>query len=125
MRSVSGQLLLAIWFIASVLAHASDAPAQDNSAQVTTVTGIVIDDRTERPISGVLVYLEGQTTVATTDTSGRFNMTVPRGRQTIIASVIGYALLRNDLDVTAVPLDMTIRISAGAGAYHERVTAGG
>ena len=49
----------------------------------------------------------------------------PRGRQTIAASVIGYALLRTDIEVADAPLDMTIRLSEGAGAYTERVTVSG
>jgi hypothetical protein len=48
----------------------------------------VIDARTEQPIRGVLVYVEGQPSVAETDVNGRFSVLVPRGRQTINASVI-------------------------------------
>ena len=51
--------------------------------------------------------------------------TAPRGRQTIAASVIGYALLRTEIDVAEAPLDMTIRLSEGAGAYTERVNVSG
>ena len=50
---------------------------------------------------------------------------VPRGRQTVTASVIGYALLSTDIDVADAPMDMTIRLSEGAGAYTERVTVSG
>ena len=32
-------------------------------AQNATVSGVVIDDRTERPIKGMLVYIEGQQTL--------------------------------------------------------------
>ena len=95
------------------------------AAQTATVAGIVIDDRTEQPIRGVLVYVESQSSVAETDADGRFSLAAPRGRQTIVASVIGYALLRTDVDVAAAPLDMTIRLSEGAGAYTERVTVSG
>ena len=98
------------------------APA---AAQTNTVTGLVIDDRTERPIKGVLIYVEGQSSVAETDDAGRFSLMVPRGRQTLNASVIGYAFLTTDIDVGAAPLDMTIRLSEGAGAYTERVTVSG
>ena len=45
--------------------------------------------------------------------------------QTIAASVIGYALLRTDIEVADAPLDMTIRLSEGAGAYTERVSVSG
>jgi CarboxypepD_reg-like domain len=94
-------------------------------AQTGTVAGLVIDDRTDQPIKGVSVYVENQASAAETDAAGRFSLVVPQGRQTIVASVIGYALLRTDVDVAAVPLDMTIRLSEGAGAYAERVTVAG
>ncbi|HEY1304146.1 MAG TPA: TonB-dependent receptor [Vicinamibacterales bacterium] len=113
-------------FVPFIVALVSPAVAQQaDTTRATSVTGVVIDDRTEQPISGVLIYLEDQSTVATTDTNGRFGMAVPRGRQTITASVIGYARLRTDLDVTNAPLDITIRLSEGAGAYSERVNVAG
>jgi TonB dependent receptor-like, beta-barrel/CarboxypepD_reg-like domain len=95
------------------------------AAQTGTVTGIVIDDRTERPIRGALVYVENQSSVAETEADGRFSLAAPRGRQTIVASVIGYALLRTDVDVAAASLEVTIRLSEGAGPYTERVTVSG
>ena len=91
----------------------------------TAVAGIVIDDRTEKPIKGVLVYVERQSIFAETDDDGRFSLSVPRGQHTITASVIGYALLQTDIDVAAAPIDLTIRLSEGAGAYTERVTVSG
>ena len=39
--------------------------------------------------------------------------------------MIGYALLSTDIEVADAPLDMTIRLSEGAGAYSERVTVSG
>ncbi len=94
------------------------------SAQ-TVVAGTVIDDRTEKPIKGVLVYVEHQSVFAETDDDGRFSLSVPRGQHTITASVIGYAVLQTDIDVAAAPIDLTIRLSEGAGAYTERVTVSG
>ena len=60
-----------------------------------------------------------------TDANGRFTVMIPRGRQTVTASVIGYALLSTDIEVADAPIDMTIRLSEGAGAYTERVTVSG
>ena len=94
-------------------------------AQTGTVTGVVIDDRTEAPIGGVSVYVEGQSSKAETDASGRFGLVAEHGNQTIAASVIGYALLRSDVEVSDAPVEMTIRLSEGAGAYTERVTVSG
>src|SRR5215470_8926157 len=99
-----------------VLSVASPARAQSG-----TVAGIVIDDRTEQPISGVTVYAENQSTVAETDADGRFTLSVPSGRRTIIASVIGYAAVTTDIDVATALVDVTIRLSE-AGRYTDRVT---
>lgn len=95
------------------------------SAQTQNVSGIVIDDRTGEPIKGALIYVEGASAYTETDATGHFTVMVPRGRQTITASVIGYALLSTDVDVADAPLDMTFRLSEGAGAYTERVTVSG
>jgi TonB dependent receptor/CarboxypepD_reg-like domain len=95
------------------------------SAQSPNVSGIVIDDRTGEPLRGVLIYVENQPSFTETDANGRFAVMIPRGRQTVTASVIGYALLSTDIDVTEAPIDMTIRLSEGAGAYTERVTVSG
>ncbi len=113
----------------AVPAHAQPitAPPQSGTvqAQSGTIAGIVIDDRTEQPIKGVAIHVENQPVVAETDTDGRFSLSAPRGRQTIAASVIGYALLRTEIEVAAAPLELTIRLSEGAGAYTERVTVSG
>ena len=106
----------------AVPAHSQTAIAH---APTVTVAGIVLDDHTEQPIRGVLVSVEGQSSAAETDANGRFSMLVPRGPQTINASVIGYALLRTDVEVGAAGLDMTIRLSEGAGAYTDTVTVSG
>jgi hypothetical protein len=113
MKSAAALVLLALCLGAPVL------------AQTTGVSGVVIDDRTEQPIEGVLIYVENQTISAQTDTNGRFSVMVPPGRHTIAASVIGYALLSTDVEVGDGPLEMTIRLSEGAGAYTERVTVSG
>jgi hypothetical protein len=91
----------------------------------TVVSGTVIDARTEEPIKGVLVYVEGQSILAESGGDGRFMLLVPPGQYTIAASIIGYALLQTSLEVAAAPIDLTIRLSEGAGAYTERLTVSG
>jgi hypothetical protein len=73
----------------------------------------------------VLVYVEHQPIFVATDEEGRFSMSVPLGKHTVTASVIGYALLQTDVEITAAPVDLTIRLSEGAGAYTERLTVSG
>src|SRR5262249_30715691 len=93
--------------------------------QPGSVAGIVINDRTEQPIAGVLVYVEGQPASVQTGADGRFQLTVSQGHQTITASLIGYALLSTDLEIGASHVQVTIRLSEGAGAYTEKVTVSG
>jgi len=120
MRSARGLVLFAI-----CLAAPAQAQTGSVQAQTGTIAGVVIDDRTEQPIRGVSVYVDNRPNIAETDANGRFSLMATRGRQTITASVIGYALLRTDIEVVEAPLDMTIRLSEGAGAYTERVTVSG
>jgi hypothetical protein len=121
----SSAVALAVCLALPAHAQIGGAPAQAGPLQTGTVAGVVIDDRTGKPIKGVAILVENQSIVAETDADGRFSVSAPRGRQTISASVIGYALLRADVEVADAPLDMTIRLSEGAGAYTERVTVSG
>jgi hypothetical protein len=125
MRSVPALVLFAVGLGVSVHAQPAGANAQAALPQEIRVTGVVIDDRTEQPIRDVRVSIEGLATAEKTDAEGRFVITAPRGRQTVTASIIGYALLRTDVDIADAPLDITIRLSEGAGAYTERVTVSG
>jgi hypothetical protein len=104
-----------------LLATSLVAPAR---AQVGTIAGIVVDDRTDQPITGVWVQVGTQPGIET-DASGRFTMRVAPGRHRITASVIGYALLQTEIEVADVPLELTIRMLEGAGAHAERVTVSG
>jgi TonB dependent receptor-like, beta-barrel/Carboxypeptidase regulatory-like domain len=120
MRSVPAFVVVVMVLTPHLRAQSGDAFAQTSS-----IAGIVLDDRTSRPIGGVLVYVENPPAASTTDANGRFTLAVPPGRYTITASVIGYALLHTDIDVGGAPVEMTIRLSEGAGAYTERVTVSG
>jgi hypothetical protein len=117
-----GTLALVICLAVPAHAQTGSAPAEVTAG---TIAGIVIDDRTDKPIKGVSVFVEGQSIRAETETDGRFSLSVPRGQQTITAAVIGYALLTTNVEVADAPLEMTIRLSEGAGAYTEKVTVSG
>src|SRR5688572_21107237 len=91
-------VVLKALFAAFLLIACAVSPA---AAQLASVTGIVIDHRTEQAIPRVLVYVEGHPVFETTDGNGRFALALPAGQYTIAASVIGYALLRASIDVAA------------------------
>src|SRR5687767_4509482 len=96
------------------------------AAQTSTVTGSIVDDRTEQPIRNALVYVDGHPVFAHSDSEGRFALALPAGDYTITASMVGYALLRAEITVverSIVPV--TFRLSEGAGSYTDRVTVAG
>ena len=68
--------------------------AAPGEAQPQTVTGSVVDDRTNQPVRDVLIYAESQPFFTNTDAEGRFALALPAGDYTLIASIVGYALLR-------------------------------
>jgi len=92
MARTPGAVALAICLAAP--AYAQPAAVQ---SQTGTIAGVVIDDRTGQPIKGVSISVESQSIGAETDSNGRFSLSAPRGRHTIAASVIGYALLTTDV----------------------------
>ena len=110
-------------FVALLALGVVAAPA---AAQDDTVTGVVLDDRTGQPIRGVLVYVESQPVLTTTDADGRFSLLLAPGNYSIVASMVGYALLRAQVSVTersVVPV--TFRLSEGAGAFTDRISVAG
>lgn len=95
-------------------------------AQTPTITGRIVDARTGQPLARVLVYVEHQASFAETDAAGGFTLSLPPGTHTITASMIGYAVVRQAVDVAAgAPREMVIELSEGAGSFEEAVTVTG
>jgi TonB-dependent starch-binding outer membrane protein SusC len=67
--------------------------AQDAAAQAGgTLTGIVREQGTERPLPGVVVQVDGTQITSLTNEQGRYLIqNVPAGRYTVRAQVLGYA----------------------------------
>ncbi|MBC8032685.1 MAG: TonB-dependent receptor [Chitinophagaceae bacterium] len=74
----------------------------ESTAQSGTITGIITDKITEKPIEGATVSLSDRTKNAISGKDGSFRITsVPVGRQTILVSYVGY-------ESTSIPnLDVT------------------
>ena len=88
------------------------------------IKGRVLDASTGAPLAGVVVQVIGTPLETRSDTEGRFELTgVAAGRHTLFVSIVGYALTRRDVDVTAGgTLEITIPLSPGTGTYTEQVT---
>jgi hypothetical protein len=96
------------------------------AAQSATVSGIVVDARTGQPLTGVVISIDRLPASITTDAAGRFQVIADPGEYNVTASLVGYALTRQPLTVTAgenPPL--TIRLPEGAGRFEEHVTVSG
>jgi hypothetical protein len=95
-------------------------------AQSVTLSGTVIDARTNRPLAAVRLSLDNQTEAVTSDADGRFQLTGSPGKHVVTASVIGFALLQQSVElIVGDTPDLTIRLSEGAGAFEEHVTVSG
>lgn len=86
------------------------------------VRGRVVDAVTGAALAGVLVMVEATNEAVLTRSDGRFELAVARGRRTLFVSLVGYALARRDIEVGPLPLDLSIPLSEGTGAYVELVT---
>jgi hypothetical protein len=93
-------------------------------AQSVTLSGTVIDARTNRPLPAVRLSLDNQPEFVTTDAEGRFQLAGSPGKHVVTASLIGFALLQQSVELIVgdVP-EVTIRLSEGAGAFEEHVTS--
>jgi hypothetical protein len=91
------------------------------SAQTFTVSGVVVDARTQRALPGVEITLEGHASMRT-DSAGRFRLDVASGEYVLRASLVGYALVRQTVRATADAAELTIQLPEGAGGFEEHVT---
>ena len=108
MKLLKGILL--IFIIASVLF----------SATTGKITGIVKDARTDEPLAGANVIIEGTSMGAATDAEGYYViLNVPPGKYTVYASYVGYAKLEKkdvfiEIDLTTeTNFEMTIQAFQG------------
>lgn len=108
----------------AVLAGLVADPAPARAQQPGVVTGRVVDARTGAGLEKVLVLVEGGGPSTQTDTAGAFRIpAVSPGLHRLYVSVIGYILVRREVQVPAGgSVDVTIPLSEGTGTYTETVT---
>jgi hypothetical protein len=96
------------------------------SAQHATgsIRGLVVDAATGAPVERARVGLDGHRKARTlSNAQGRFLLAdMPAGRGVLEVSLIGYGLVRRDVDVPAGgTLELTIPLAEGTGTYTEDV----
>jgi TonB-dependent starch-binding outer membrane protein SusC len=111
------------------------AAVQQSAAQATgTLTGIVREQGTERPLAGVVIQIDGTQITSLTNEQGRYLIqNVPAARHTVRAQVLGYAptpqavtivagettQLNFTLQQTAIALDEVV-VTGTAGRQERR-----
>jgi hypothetical protein len=74
------------------------------------LTGLVVDDKTNEPLIGANIIVEGTRLGAATDTKGRYLiLNVPAGTQTVTASLIGYGKVRKT--EVEIEIDRTMELN--------------
>lgn len=119
--------ILFLWVLAGpAQAPAGTAGPSDQARSHGTIAGRVVDARTGTGLSRVLVLVEDGGPSAETDESGHFALTgVLPGRRWLFVSVIGYTLVRREVQVSpGGTATVTVPLSEGTGTYTETVTVG-
>ena len=90
------------------------------------ITGSVLTEIGQRPISGAQVSLRGTTIATVTGDDGKFTLAnVPIGRRTVEFRRIGYGMVSREVDVTAgATPNVTVALSERAIALNEVVVTG-
>lgn len=114
--------------LAAVIAQGPPgAQASASGAEGTgQIAGVVVDARSGAGLSRVLVLVEDSGPSTETDESGHFTLDgVSAGARRLFVSVVGYTLVRREVEVTAGgAVTLTVPLSEGTGTYTETVTVG-
>lgn len=114
---LSRVLGMVLWFV--LLAPLTTALAQSTGA----ITGVVLDEATQRPLPGAAVKLQSSPLSTDTDRAGAFQLLrVPAGPQTISVSYIGYEPGSFEVEIKAgssIELKATLKPLARISEYVE------
>lgn len=88
-----------------------------------TISGKVLDDRTDEGLIGANVLIKGTSSGAITDMDGNFSLTVPNSQDArLVISSIGY--LSQEIGVTPNMTNVTVRLKQDATNLEEVVVTG-
>lgn len=83
------------------------------------IAGTVIDAKTKETLIGVGIKIKGTNNAVSTDTDGKFKLTIPEGGATLVISYIGYET--REIKVDANTKNLTISLSASSTTLGEVV----
>lgn len=107
-----------VFFFTCFLLMAIHAGAQS----VFLLKGTVVDEQSNRPMAGVTVYSKSVPHKGvSTDDKGRFTLSLPAGKHTIVSSFIGYSTLETNIDPATNPREVRLVMSEDAHLLQEVV----
>ncbi len=86
-----------------------NVPVREVAPATRTITGIITDEATGRPVPGAQVQLVGTSITAMTSVNGVFRMTVPGGDTTLLVRYIGYQPTRINVPAGASGVAVRMR----------------
>lgn len=105
--------------IAALLLVASLQQARAEPA----VKGVVVDAKTNAPITDAKISITEASLTTKTDANGRFEFAhVAPGEYSLTVSTIGYIFVKRKIVVADATLELTIPLAEGTGTYQETVT---
>ena len=112
--------MIALAFWALALAGQARTPPVSPPTPAVIVRGVVLDARTKAPIADAQVTLVDLNRDVRTGRDGRFEIRdVAAGTHMLTVSTVGYIFVRRELTVASAPIDLTLPLSEGTGAYQE------
>ena len=92
-------------------------------AQKFSVSGIVTDAETNKPLSGVTIRLNKTNFGTYSDTKGRFQINgIPAGQYTLSASMIGYKTYKEALEINS-DIDLSVKLQEKAISTSEIIVS--
>src|SRR4051812_30678288 len=111
--------LATVWVLVWASSGVCGQTLQKSPAQVLTlgtIAGAVVDAGTGTPFSRVIVLDERTGQSALTGADGRFELTVRPGTCRLRVSVVGFVLVRREVEVgSGKRVDLTIALTGGTG----------
>jgi hypothetical protein len=112
-----GALVVLVVRLAFAEAAGAETPAG-------SVSGMVVDARTGRPLADVIVLHQASAKSVSTDRAGRFRLEdLPPGPCSIVFSIVGYGFARREVQVPpGQTLEVQVPLAEGAATYTEELT---
>ncbi|MDX1579440.1 MAG: TonB-dependent receptor, partial [Gemmatimonadota bacterium] len=95
------------------------------AAQAGTISGVVTDAETLRPLEGAQVFLQGTTRGTLTNAEGQYRLLAPEGEYTIRAQYLGYEPGERSITVGAgAELSLDFQLTPGGLVVDELIVTG-